>query len=49
MRSGRVFQEFHLANMFMQNYREEGFYSREELELTDEEHSEPVGIEEGKY
>jgi hypothetical protein len=47
-RSGRVFQEVHLANMFKKNYGEEGFYSGEEAELTDEEHLEPTGIEEGK-
>jgi hypothetical protein len=47
-RSGRVFREIHLANLFKQNYGEEGFYSGEEADLTDEEHSEPVGIEEGQ-
>jgi hypothetical protein len=46
--SGRVFREVHLANLFKKNYRDEGFYSGEEADLTDEEHSEPVGTEEGK-
>jgi hypothetical protein len=47
-RSGRVFQEVHLANLFKQNYEKEGFYSGEEAELKDEEHSEPARAEEGK-
>jgi hypothetical protein len=47
-RSGRVFREVHLANLFKQNYGDEGFYSGEEEDLTDEEHSETVGTEEGK-
>jgi hypothetical protein len=38
-RSGRVFREVHLANLFKQNFGEEGFYSGEEAELTNEEHS----------
>jgi hypothetical protein len=29
-RTGRVFREVHLANMFKKNYEEEGFYSGEE-------------------
>ena len=44
--NGRVFQGVHLKNLFKKNYGEEGFYSREEADLTDEEHSEPVGPEE---
>ena len=48
MRSGRVFQEVHLENLFKKNYREEGFYSGEEEDLTNEEHSELVGTEEGQ-
>jgi hypothetical protein len=44
--SGRVFQGVHLENLFKKNYKEEGFYSGEEADLTDEEHSEPVGPEE---
>jgi hypothetical protein len=48
MCSGRVFIEVHLVNLFKQNYEDEGFYSGEEADLTDEEHSEPVGTEEGK-
>jgi hypothetical protein len=47
-RSGRVFREVNLANLFKQNYGDEGFYSGEEADLTDEEHSEPAGTEEGK-
>jgi hypothetical protein len=47
-RSGRVFRGVHLENLFKQNYGEEGFYSGEEVDLTDEEHSEPARIEEEK-
>jgi hypothetical protein len=47
-RSGRAFREVHLVNLFKKNYRDEGFYSGEEADLTDEEHSEPTGTEEGK-
>jgi hypothetical protein len=47
-RSGRVFQEVHLANLFKENYGEEGFYNGEEVDLTDKEHLEPAGTEEGK-
>jgi hypothetical protein len=46
--SGREFREFHLANLFKENYGDEGFYSGEEVDLMDEEHSEPIGIEEGE-
>jgi hypothetical protein len=28
--SGRAFREFHLANLFKHNYRDEGIYSGEE-------------------
>jgi hypothetical protein len=38
--NGRVFREVHLANLFKKNYGEEGFYSGEEVELMDKEHSE---------
>jgi hypothetical protein len=38
--SGRVFREVHLANLFKKNYRDKGFYSGEEADPTDEEHSE---------
>jgi hypothetical protein len=31
-----------------QNYKEEGFYSEEEVDLIDEEHSEPTRIAEGE-
>jgi hypothetical protein len=48
MRSGRVFREVHLVNLFKKNYRDEGFYSGEEADLTDEENSEPARTEEGK-
>jgi hypothetical protein len=43
-----VFKEVPLANLFKQNYGNEGFYSGEETYLMDEEHSESVGPEEGK-
>jgi hypothetical protein len=46
--SGRVFGEVHLANLFKKRYGDEGFGSGEEADLTDEEHSEPAGTEEGK-
>jgi hypothetical protein len=39
MRSGRVFQEVYLANLFKKNYWEEGFYSGEEEDAIDEENS----------
>jgi hypothetical protein len=29
------------VNLFKQNYEEEGFYSGEEVDLMDEEHSKP--------
>jgi hypothetical protein len=45
-RSGRVFREVPLANMFKQNYGDEGFYSGEEGDLIDEEHSESATTEE---
>jgi hypothetical protein len=47
-RSGRAFREVHLVNLFKQNYGDEGFYNGEEVDLTDEENSEPPGAEEGK-
>jgi hypothetical protein len=47
-RSGRVFRGVHLANLFKKNYGDEGFYSGEEADLTDEEHSEPTRAEEGE-
>ena len=46
MCSGKVFRGIHLENLFKQNYGEEGFYSGEEADLTDEEHSEPTRTEE---
>jgi hypothetical protein len=48
MRSGRAFREVHLANLFKKNYGDEGFYSGEEADLTDEEHSKPIRVKEGK-
>jgi hypothetical protein len=45
-RSRRVFRDVHLANLFKKNYRDEGFYSGEEADLTDEEHSKPARVEE---
>jgi hypothetical protein len=46
--SGRVFREVHLANLFKQNYGDEHFYSGEEVDLMDEEHSEPAREKEWK-
>jgi hypothetical protein len=46
--SGKVFRGVHLENMFKKNYGEEGFYSGEEVDLTDEENLEPTRIEEGE-
>jgi hypothetical protein len=34
--------------LFKKNYREEGFYSGEEVDLTDEEHPDPTRTEEGE-
>jgi hypothetical protein len=48
MRSGRVFRGVHLENLFKKNYGEEGFYSGEEVDLTDKEHSKPTRTEEGE-
>jgi hypothetical protein len=45
-RNGRVLREVHLANLFKKNYGDEGFYSGEEENLMDEEHSEPARAEE---
>ena len=39
-RSGRVFREVPLMNLFKKNYRYEGFYSGEKVDSTDEDHSE---------
>jgi hypothetical protein len=47
-RSGRVFREVPLVNLFKKNYGDEGFYSGEEEDLTNEENSKFVGIKEGK-
>jgi hypothetical protein len=38
--NGRSFREVLLENLFKKNYRDEGFYSGEEEDLTDEEYSE---------
>jgi hypothetical protein len=46
--NGRAFKEVHLANLFKQNYGDEGFYSGEEENLTDEENSKSARAEEGK-
>jgi hypothetical protein len=46
-RSGKVFRGVHLENLFKKNYGEEGFYSGEVADLTDEEHSKPTRMEEG--
>jgi hypothetical protein len=45
-RIGRVFIEVHFVNLFKKKYRDEDFYSEEEVDLTDEEHSEPAREEE---
>jgi hypothetical protein len=34
--------------LFKKNYREEGFYNGEALDITDKEHSEPTRTEEGE-
>jgi hypothetical protein len=34
--------------LFKKNYREEGFYNEEEVDLTDEEHLDPTETEEGE-
>jgi hypothetical protein len=47
-RSGRVFREVPLANLFKKNYGDEGFYSGEEADLTYKENSESARAEEGK-
>jgi hypothetical protein len=44
--SGRVFKEVPLANLFKEKYGDEGFYSGEEVDLTDEEHSQSTRTEE---
>jgi hypothetical protein len=46
MHSGRPFREVPLVNLFKQNYRDEGFYSGKEAELSDEERSESARTEE---
>jgi hypothetical protein len=38
-RSGRAFKEVHIVNLFKKKYEDEGFYSGEEADLTDEENS----------
>jgi len=47
-RSGRVFKEVHIVNLFKKNYGDEGFYSGEEEDLIDKQHSEPAREEERK-
>jgi hypothetical protein len=46
--SGKVFRGVHLENLFKKNYGEEGFYSGEEVDLTNKEHSDPTRTEEGE-
>jgi hypothetical protein len=36
---GRPFREVPIVNLFKKNYGDEGFYSGEELDLTDKENS----------
>jgi hypothetical protein len=43
-----VFREVHIVNLFKHNYGDEGFYSGEEANLKDEEHSELTREEEGE-
>jgi hypothetical protein len=45
-RSGKLFREVPLANLFNQNYGGEGFYSGEEAYLTNEEYLESTRTEE---
>ena len=52
MCSGRSFREVPLANLFKQSYKDEGFYSGEEEELTQEEYfysGEEVGLSYEEY
>jgi hypothetical protein len=44
-RSGKVFRGAHLENLFKKNYREEGLYIGEEVDITNEEHLEPTRTE----
>jgi hypothetical protein len=46
--SGVLFRGVHLGNLFKKNYGEEGFYSGEEVYLTDEEHPWPTRTKEGE-
>jgi hypothetical protein len=50
--SGRIFREVPLVNLFEENHiplvQDEGFYSGEEEELVNEEHSKSGRAEEGK-
>ena len=51
MRSGRTFREVPLVKLFKQSHeplQDEGFYSGEEEELLNKEHSESARAEEGK-
>jgi len=45
-RSGKVLQGVCLENLFKKNYGDEGFYSGEEADPTNKEHSEPTRAEE---
>ena len=47
-RSGRVFKEVPLVNLFNKTYVDEGFYSGEEVDLMGEEHSKSARAEDGK-
>jgi hypothetical protein len=47
-RSGRPFREVPLVNLFKENYRDKGFYSGEEEDLTNKEHSEFARTEEAQ-
>ena len=45
---GHTFREVPLANLFKQNYMDEGLYSGEVADLKEEEHSEPAREKEGE-
>jgi hypothetical protein len=44
--SGRPFREVLLANLFKQNYGDEGFYNGEKVDITDKEYSKSARTEE---
>jgi hypothetical protein len=46
--SGRSFREVPLANLFMNNYGEKGFYSEGEADLTNEDYLESTRLDKVK-